>query len=200
MQRMLLDYLFHIGAERVFLDFQLKCRLWIRFWGKIREFLSPPLLTSLIHHIFFDDRSLIQVPFLNLIANLQERAGQVMIRIGGNTQDSAVFVDQLDNGRAIAKEKTSLTQTVRETSIYLSLFKLTGLFCYLRLWLRLCCIRLICSTLLRIFHNSLMSVGSSVRLFLDRRKKTSFDHIQIQVSHSTTQTGVSKLPNKPNLS
>jgi len=76
---------------------------------------------------------LIQVPFLNLIANLQERAGQVMIRIGGNTQDSAVFVDQLDNGRAIAKEKTSLTQTVRETSIYLSLFKLTGLFCYLRL-------------------------------------------------------------------
>jgi len=46
------------------------------------------------------------------MANLQERAGKVMIRIGGNTQDFAVSVDQLDNGRAIAKEKTSLTQTV----------------------------------------------------------------------------------------
>jgi len=77
---------------------------------------SLPLLTSFIFSnssSSFDDRSLIQVPFLNLMTNLQERAGQVMIRIGGNTQDSAVFVDQLDNGRAIAKEKTSLTQTVR---------------------------------------------------------------------------------------
>lgn len=76
--------------------------------------------------IFFfpDDRSLIQVPFLNLMANLQERAGRVMIRIGGNTQDIAVLVDQLDNGRAIAKEKTGLTQMVRWISICLSLFKI----------------------------------------------------------------------------
>jgi len=58
------------------------------------------------------------------MANLQERAGRVMIRIGGNTQDIAVLVDQLDNGRAIAKEKTGLTQMVRWISICLSLFKI----------------------------------------------------------------------------
>lgn len=58
------------------------------------------------------DRSFIQVPFLNLMANLQERAGHVLVRLGGNTQEYAVMVDELENGRAIAKEKASLTQTV----------------------------------------------------------------------------------------
>lgn len=38
-------------------------------------------------------RSHIGVPFLNLIANLQERAGGVYIRIGGNTQEFAVMVE-----------------------------------------------------------------------------------------------------------
>jgi hypothetical protein len=55
----------------------------------------------------------IQVPFLNLMANLQERAGHVLIRLGGNTQEYAAMVDHLDNGRAIAKEQANLTQTVR---------------------------------------------------------------------------------------
>lgn len=65
-------------------------------------------------------RSHIQVPFLNLIANLEERAGHVLIRLGGNTQEYAVMVDQLDGGKAIAKQKASLTQTVRD--ILLSFF------------------------------------------------------------------------------
>lgn len=46
------------------------------------------------------------------MANLQERAGHVLIRLGGNTQEYAVMVDHLDNGRAMAKEQASLVQTV----------------------------------------------------------------------------------------
>lgn len=48
-------------------------------------------------------RSFLQVPFLNLLANLADRAGYVPIRLGGNTQEDALLVDSLPNGRFIAK-------------------------------------------------------------------------------------------------
>jgi hypothetical protein len=59
------------------------------------------------------DRSFIQVPFLNLMANLQERADLIFIRLGGNTQETAALVDHLDDGKAFAKEGINNQATVR---------------------------------------------------------------------------------------
>ncbi|KAF5347313.1 hypothetical protein D9756_009931 [Leucocoprinus leucothites] len=78
---------------------------------KTASFFGFSIEMSVINQVLGKNSSFIQVPFLNLMANLQERAGHVLIRIGGNTQEYAVMVDHLDNGRAIAKEKASLTQT-----------------------------------------------------------------------------------------
>jgi len=50
------------------------------------------------------------------MANLAARAGGVPIRIGGNTQEFAVMVDNLPNGRTFGKEDSGSTQTVRVIS------------------------------------------------------------------------------------
>lgn len=46
------------------------------------------------------------------MANLQERAGGVVIRIGGNTQERAMMVDDIPNGSVITKQKIDSNQTV----------------------------------------------------------------------------------------
>jgi hypothetical protein len=51
--------------------------------------------------------SYLQVPFLNLMANLVERAGWVQIRIGGNTQENAELVASLPNGTMLAKDNNN---------------------------------------------------------------------------------------------
>jgi hypothetical protein len=61
-------------------------------------------------------RSLVQVPFLNLMANIQQRAGGVHIRLGGNTQDFAYYVDSIEDGHALGKEKKELQNPVSSSS------------------------------------------------------------------------------------
>jgi adenosine/AMP kinase len=60
--------------------------------------------------------SFIQVPFLNLMANLQERAGGVLVRLGGNTQEFATMVEEGDHriepGHTFGKTLSGSTQTV----------------------------------------------------------------------------------------
>ncbi len=53
--------------------------------------------------------SYIQVPFLNLMANLQQCAGRVYIWVGGNTQETAVHVDSLPDGEMIQKDNMNTT-------------------------------------------------------------------------------------------
>ncbi|KAG6896444.1 hypothetical protein C0992_008233 [Termitomyces sp. T32_za158] len=55
----------------------------------------------------------IQVPFLNLMAQIQQRAGGVHIRMGGNTQDFAYWVDSIPDGHATSKEKSDPKNPVR---------------------------------------------------------------------------------------
>ena len=55
------------------------------------------------------------------MANLAARAGGVPIRIGGNTQEFAVVVDNVPNGRTFGKEDSGTTQTVRVISYFPSL-------------------------------------------------------------------------------
>ena len=47
--------------------------------------------------------SYIQVPFLNLLSNVVQRAGWVQVRVGGNTQETAVVVDTLPDGKILQK-------------------------------------------------------------------------------------------------
>ncbi|KAG9217951.1 glycoside hydrolase family 79 protein [Pleurotus ostreatus PC15] len=68
-------------------------------------FLGFSIEMSVVNQVLGKNSSHIAVPLLNLLGNLQHRAGSVRIRCGGNTQELARFTDQLDNGAAIAKEK-----------------------------------------------------------------------------------------------
>ena len=60
--------------------------------------------------------TLLSVPFLNLIANLQERAGGVFVRLGGNTQEFAMMVEEgdprLQQYHTFGKQVSGSTQTV----------------------------------------------------------------------------------------
>jgi hypothetical protein len=56
--------------------------------------------------------TLIQVPFLNLMANLAQRCGGVKVRVGGNTQETAKFVDSIPNGADLTKDYSHTTNPV----------------------------------------------------------------------------------------
>ncbi|KAJ7583134.1 glycoside hydrolase family 79 protein [Mycena floridula] len=53
--------------------------------------------------------SFLNVPFLNLMSNIVERAGDVRVRVGGNTQEFAAFAEVIpdNNGKSLGKEKTN---------------------------------------------------------------------------------------------
>lgn len=51
------------------------------------------------------------------MSNLVERAGGVMIRIGGNTQEFASMVDELSNERTFGKADSGTSATVRTHTI-----------------------------------------------------------------------------------
>ncbi|KAG6331398.1 hypothetical protein ID866_7691 [Astraeus odoratus] len=59
---------------------------------------------ELVLKCFWHKSSFLQVPFLNLMANLRERAGSVQVRVGGNTQDSAKLVNSTSDGAALEKD------------------------------------------------------------------------------------------------
>jgi len=46
------------------------------------------------------------------MANLQERAGSVVVRLGGNTQEYAKLVDSNPDGHTFQKDMTDLQGTV----------------------------------------------------------------------------------------
>ncbi|KAJ6627351.1 glycoside hydrolase family 79 protein [Mycena sp. CBHHK59/15] len=58
---------------------------------------------SVINQILGVNGSFLQVPFLNLMSNLQARGGSVRIRVGGNTQETATMVSSLPDGKMLEK-------------------------------------------------------------------------------------------------
>ncbi|KAG6917380.1 hypothetical protein DXG01_002759 [Tephrocybe rancida] len=72
--------------------------------------------------------SYLQVPFLNLLGQIEQRAGGTHIRIGGNTQDFAYRVDSTDNGHATTKEKADSNNPTLTPAVLYSddLFYLAG--------------------------------------------------------------------------
>ncbi|KZP33152.1 glycoside hydrolase family 79 protein [Athelia psychrophila] len=78
------------------------------------SFLGFSIETSVVNQILGINSSFLQVPFLNLMANIKQRAGSVHVRVGGNTQETATLVDSIPDGKAIEKDKglaTNPTQT-----------------------------------------------------------------------------------------
>ncbi|KAI0270634.1 hypothetical protein BC834DRAFT_967376 [Gloeopeniophorella convolvens] len=59
---------------------------------------------SVSNQVLGKNSSFIQVPFLNLMANIVERAGWVQVRVGGNSQESAELVESLPGGVMLAKD------------------------------------------------------------------------------------------------
>lgn len=70
---------------------------------------------SVVNQVLGKNSSLIQVPFLNLMATLRERSGRVNVRMGGNSQEHAVMVESLDHGRVLEKDNGSGTQNPTHT-------------------------------------------------------------------------------------
>lgn len=64
--------------------------------------------------------SVLQVPFLNLMANIRDRAGAIHIRVGGNTQETATLVDSLPNNELLQKELSDLDNPVRSCFIIIT--------------------------------------------------------------------------------
>ncbi|KAJ6627347.1 glycoside hydrolase family 79 protein [Mycena sp. CBHHK59/15] len=59
---------------------------------------------SVINQVLGTNSSRLQVPFLNLMSNVQARGGSVRVRVGGNTQETATLVPSLANGKIMQKE------------------------------------------------------------------------------------------------
>ena len=57
--------------------------------------------------------STLSVPFLNLLANLQQRSGRITVRVGGNSQETAIMVASLAGGSTLQKDKNGLYNPVR---------------------------------------------------------------------------------------
>ncbi|KAJ7289361.1 glycoside hydrolase family 79 protein [Mycena rebaudengoi] len=77
------------------------------------SFLGFSIEMSVTNQILGKNSSLVQVPFLNLMSNMIKRAGSVMVRVGGNTQESAKLVDTLPDGRILMKNLTGITGTTQ---------------------------------------------------------------------------------------
>ncbi|KDR78213.1 hypothetical protein GALMADRAFT_94783 [Galerina marginata CBS 339.88] len=80
------------------------------FWGFSIEM-------SVISQVLGKNSSLLQVPFLNLMANLQERSGGVVIRLGGNTQEFATMVPFIEDGRTFSKQDSGSNQTTKTPAV-----------------------------------------------------------------------------------
>ncbi|KAL0952547.1 hypothetical protein HGRIS_006805 [Hohenbuehelia grisea] len=73
-------------------------------WLSWTECVSGQFTAWFSFRSYHECSSHIQVPFLNLMANIQQRAGQVKVRVGGNTQETATLVESLADGRALEKD------------------------------------------------------------------------------------------------
>ncbi|KAJ6507834.1 glycoside hydrolase family 79 protein [Mycena vitilis] len=59
---------------------------------------------SVINQVLGTNSTRLQVPFLNLMSNLQARGGSVRVRVGGNTQDTATMFPSLPGNKMMTKE------------------------------------------------------------------------------------------------
>ncbi|KAH8833938.1 glycoside hydrolase family 79 protein [Flagelloscypha sp. PMI_526] len=71
-------------------------------------FLGFSVEMSVANQVLGHNSTLLQVPFLNLMQNIVQRAGAVHVRVGGNTQDFATLIPTLGDGTILYKDKSAL--------------------------------------------------------------------------------------------
>ena len=83
-------------------------------WQKLVRSSRSCTIKQLKALIRLYNSSYLEVPFLNLMSNLQERCGSVPIRLGGNTQEyaSLVPINSLPNGKTFSKAHSGSNATV----------------------------------------------------------------------------------------
>ncbi|KAJ6482192.1 glycoside hydrolase family 79 protein [Mycena vitilis] len=79
------------------------------------SFIGFSIEMSVTNQVLGKNSTFLQVPFLNLMANIVQRAGSVMVRVGGNTQESATLVadGSIPDGRVLSKNLTGVTGTTQ---------------------------------------------------------------------------------------
>ncbi|KAJ6554258.1 hypothetical protein B0H19DRAFT_1152984 [Mycena capillaripes] len=79
------------------------------------SFVGFSVEMSVSNQVLGKNASFIQVPFLNLMSNIVQRAGAVRVRVGGNSQESATLVPASDipDGRILQKNLTGVTGTTQ---------------------------------------------------------------------------------------
>jgi len=70
------------------------------------SFFGFSIEMSVSNQVLGLNASFINVPFLNFVSLITERAGEMIIRVGGNTQDYATLVDETPDGRMLGKVST----------------------------------------------------------------------------------------------
>ncbi|KAJ7822355.1 hypothetical protein B0H13DRAFT_2291507 [Mycena leptocephala] len=80
--------------------------------------VAPPVPTPAVPSSFqiqLNNGGTPGVPFLNLMANIQQRAGSVRVRVGGNSQESATPVPaaSIPDGKILQKNLTGVTGTTQ---------------------------------------------------------------------------------------
>ncbi|KAI0289638.1 hypothetical protein BC826DRAFT_914159 [Russula brevipes] len=68
-------------------------------------------MTAAMTFVMGGNSSSLEVPFLNLMANIKERAGSVQVRLGGNSQETAQLVQSLPNGAVMANDQSAGSNT-----------------------------------------------------------------------------------------
>ncbi|KAJ6614635.1 hypothetical protein B0H10DRAFT_2221198 [Mycena sp. CBHHK59/15] len=73
------------------------------------SFIGFSIKMSVANQVLAKNSSFIQVPFLNLMANIQQHTGSVMIHIGSNTQELAKLINTLPDRCILEKNLTGVT-------------------------------------------------------------------------------------------
>ncbi|KAF8883631.1 hypothetical protein CPB84DRAFT_1850908 [Gymnopilus junonius] len=71
------------------------------------SFFGFSIEMSVVNQVIGFNSTVLYVPFLNLMANLQQRVGRINIRVGGNTQETATLVSSTPDGKILEKDKTA---------------------------------------------------------------------------------------------
>lgn len=83
------------------------------FWGFSIEM-------SVTNQLFGLNGSYLNVPLLNLFSAITTRAGELHVRVGGNTQESAVLVEKTASGHLLEKDYTVVSGTTNTPPIVYS--------------------------------------------------------------------------------
>ncbi|KAH9476922.1 Beta-glucuronidase [Psilocybe cubensis] len=73
------------------------------------SFMGFSVEMSVVNQVVGRNASFLEVPFLNLMANLQARVGRINVRIGGNTQETATLVESTADGKILEKDYDGVT-------------------------------------------------------------------------------------------